>query len=167
MVILVTDRVGEEHLGMVTIFCHHDQNKMKAFDALSALCQHDSPEPSVVVVMRYTNTPYIPWGTTRLLYLDVSTLSGSPSSCLCLQRLLLYSKTKVLLGASPYEEEGMESKVYPYIWEVLWKRSEEEHHLSDPVSLSIPSPSVLPFTEKRHSDWGGISPQRIRLQPGP
>ena len=60
MTILITDGVGEESLGMVTVFCCHDQNKMEASDALSALCQWDPPEPSVVVIRRYTNTPYIP-----------------------------------------------------------------------------------------------------------
>ena len=64
MAIPITDGVGEENLGMVTIFCYHNQNKMEASDALSALCQHDSPQPTVVVIRRYTNTPYIPQGTS-------------------------------------------------------------------------------------------------------
>ena len=103
MVILITDGVGEGNLGMVSIFCHHDQNKMEALDTLSALHQCNSPKPSVVVVKRYTNTPYIPQGTSWLLYCDVSTLPGGASSvqfpldCLHLQRLLPYSKTEVLL----------------------------------------------------------------------
>ena len=45
---------------MVNTFCCHDQVKIEASEALSALCQCDSLEPSVVVVRRYTNTPYIP-----------------------------------------------------------------------------------------------------------
>ena len=60
MVILVTDGVGEGNLGMVTTFCHHDQSKMQATDALSALHQCKLLEPSVVVVRRYTNTCNIP-----------------------------------------------------------------------------------------------------------
>ena len=48
--ILITDGVKEGYLGMVTIICHHDQVKMKAMDALAALCQCDSPEPTVVMV---------------------------------------------------------------------------------------------------------------------
>ena len=60
MAILITEGVGEENLGMVTVFCHHDQNKMEASDALSALHQSDSLEPSAVVVRRHTNTPFIP-----------------------------------------------------------------------------------------------------------
>ena len=64
MVILIRDGVGKEHVGMVTIFCYHNQNKMETCDALFTSCQCDSPEPSVVVVRRYANTPYIPRGTT-------------------------------------------------------------------------------------------------------
>ena len=60
MVILVTDGVGDGNLGMVIIFCCHVQAKMETSDALSVLHQHDMLEPSVVVVRRYTNTPYIP-----------------------------------------------------------------------------------------------------------
>ena len=151
MAILVTYRVGNEYLGMMTIFCHHNQNKIEACDALSALCQCDSHVSSVVVVRKYTNTPYIPQGTARLLYLDVSTLSGNPSSVqfpleyLCLQRLPPYSKTKVLL---PCKDGGMESKIYPYTQEVLWKRSKEEHCFLDPVSWSISLPTFLPLTEE-------------------
>ena len=62
-------------MGMVTVFCSHNWDKMEASDALSALHQCDSLEPSVVVVRRYTNTPYILQGNSWLLYLDVSTLS--------------------------------------------------------------------------------------------
>ena len=58
MAILVTDGVREGNLGMVTTFCHHDQTKMEASDALSALYQHDLQEPSVVVV-RIILTPPI------------------------------------------------------------------------------------------------------------
>ena len=65
---------GEGNLGMVTTFCHHDQAKMEASDALSTLHQCDLPEPSGVVVRRYTKTPYIPQGSSCFLYLDVSTL---------------------------------------------------------------------------------------------
>ena len=60
IVILVRDGVGKGNLGMVTTFCHHEQFKRETSDALSALCQHDLPESSVVVVKRYTNNPYIP-----------------------------------------------------------------------------------------------------------
>ena len=59
MAILIIDGVGEENQGMVTIFCHHDQNKMEASDALSALCQYDSPEPSVTInPLTHSPSPY-------------------------------------------------------------------------------------------------------------
>ena len=35
-------------------------------------------------------------------------------------------------------------KVYPHSQEVLWKSSEEEHYLFDPVLLSLPSSALLP-----------------------
>ena len=116
MAVLIPNGVEKGNLGMVTTFCHHNQVKMEASDALSALCQYDSPETSVVVVRRYTNTPYIPQGTSWLLYLDVSTVSRGASSAkfpldhLHLQRLLPYSINEVLL---PCEEEEMGYKVYP------------------------------------------------------
>ena len=117
MVILDMDGVGEGNLGMVTPFCCHNQAKVEAFKALSALCQCDSLEPSVVVVRRYTNSPYIPQGSFSFLYLDISTLSGGTSSTqfpldqLCLHRLLPYSNTEVVL---PWEEGEEELKVYPF-----------------------------------------------------
>ena len=63
VVILITAGVGEGNLGIVTTFCCDNQAKMEAFDALSTLHQCNSPEPSMVVVRRYTNAPYIPQGT--------------------------------------------------------------------------------------------------------
>ena len=62
MVILITDGVGESDLGMVIVFCHPDQARIEACDALSALHQCNSSELSVVVIRRYSNTPYIPRG---------------------------------------------------------------------------------------------------------
>ena len=110
-----------------------------------------SSEPSVVVVRRYTNTPYIPWRTFQLLYLDVTTLSqvllllSCPLDHLCQWRLLPYCKTEVLIH---WEEGGMGYKVYPYTWEVLWKSSKERNQLSDPVSLSIPSSALPPLIDE-------------------
>ena len=72
-------------MGMVTTFCHHDQAKMEASEALAALQQCDLPELSIMVVRRYVNTPYIPKGTTQSLYLDMSILSTQfPLESLCL-----------------------------------------------------------------------------------
>ena len=159
-VILIRDGVGKENLGKVTTLCHHDQTKMEASDALSALCQCDLPETSVVVGRRYTNTPYILPRNFLLLYLDVSTLSRGVSSaqfpldCLHLQRLLPYFKTEALL---PHEEGKMGFKVYPYTWEVLWKISKEEHHLSIPVLLLIPPHPLSPCpSRRRHLHAGRI-----------
>ena len=110
------------------------------------LCQHDLPEPSVVVVGRYTNIACVPWGSSCFLYLDISTLSRGASSTqfplnwLLLCRLLPYSDTKVVLPQEEDEEVGL--KVFPYFWKALWQSSEEEHHLSDPIRLS-PSPQRL------------------------
>ena len=57
MEILVTDGVGEGSLGMVTTFSCHNQAKLEASKALSALHQHASPEPSVVVVRMFAKSP--------------------------------------------------------------------------------------------------------------
>ena len=60
--------------------------------------------------------PYIPPWTSWLLYLEVSMLSGDASSVqfpleyLCLQRLLPYSKTEVLL---PCEEREWDLRYIP------------------------------------------------------
>ena len=151
IVILVTGGVGEGKLGMVATLCHHDQAKVETSKALFALCQHDSLEPSVVVVRRYTNSLYLPWGPFSFLYLYMTTLSGGTSSAqfpmdwLCLCRLHPYSNTKVVLLG----EEGEEGlKVYPFFQETLWKSSKEEHQLSILMPLSVPSLPPIP-TEKR------------------
>ena len=117
MVILVTDGVKEVNPDMVTTFCHHDQSKMGVSNALSALHQHNLLEPSVVVLQRYTNTPYIPQGSSHLPYLDMNTISRGASSAqspldqLHLCRSLPFSDTKVVL---PQEEGEMGLKVFPY-----------------------------------------------------
>ena len=163
MAILVTDGVGEGNLGMVTSFCFHDKAKIEASDAHSTLCQHDSLEPGVVVVRRYTNTSYIPHGSSHFLYLDVSTLSRVASSVqfplgqLCLCRLLPYSDIEEVLS---WEEGKVGLKVFPYFQKVLWQSLEEEHCLSNLISLSVPL-SASP-SRKEHPDEG-----RIRLSPSP
>ena len=75
MVILISNGVGERDLGIVMVFCYPNQAKIEACDALSTLHQCDSSEPGVVVVRRYSNTLYIPWGTAHSFYLDMDTLS--------------------------------------------------------------------------------------------
>ena len=154
MVILIIDGVGKVDLGMVTTFCSHNQVKMEALEVLTTLHQHDSPEPSVFMVRRYTNTPFIPQGTSRLLYIDVSDLFRGTSStqfplnCLHLWKLPPYSKTEVLL---PHEGGRQGTEHTPLSREVLWKCSKESCHLSNPVSLSMPSPAPPSHLEKRHS----------------
>ena len=95
----------------------------------------------MVVVRRYSNTPYIPKGMSHSLYLDVDTLTGGTTSTqfpldrLCLHQLLPFNRTEVLLPCG----EGKERlETYPHLPEILWEGSEEEHHLSDPISLLVP-----------------------------
>ena len=71
MVVLVTDGVGEGNLGMVTTFCQHDQANVEATEVLSALHQCDSSEPSVVIVRRFTNSPFVHWVSFGFLYLVI------------------------------------------------------------------------------------------------
>ena len=129
---------------MVTIFCSHNQVKMEASEVLTTLHLCNSPEPSIFMVRRYTNTPFIPQRASRLLYLDVSDILRGASSaqlplnCLHLQKLLPYSETKVLL---PCEEGETGYRTYPFSQEVLWKCFKELCYLSNPVSPSMPSPA--------------------------
>ena len=90
MVILISDGVGERDLGLVMVFCPPNQAKLETCDGLSILHQCDSSEPSVVAVRRYSNTPYSPWGTIHLLYLDIDTFPGGiisvqflSAGCIC------------------------------------------------------------------------------------
>ena len=71
--------------------------------------------------------------------------------------LLPFSESEVLL---PHEdgEEGL--KTYPHLPEFLWDSSEEEHHLSDPISLSDPLQAPPPASGRVHPDQG-----RIRQSP--
>ena len=146
--ILITDGVGESDLGMVMVFCHPNQVKIEACDALPALHLLASSDPSMVVVRRYSNTPYIPRVMSHTLYLDMDTFSrGIASAQFPLDRLHLcwllpFSESEV---QQPNEgrEEGL--KTCPHLPEFLWDRLEEEHHLSNPISLSIPllAPALL------------------------
>ena len=139
----------------MTTFCCHDQSKMEVSDALSVLCQHNLLEPSVVIVRRYTNTPYIPWGSSHLLYLDVSTLSGGASSAqfpldwLCLPRLLPFSDTEVVL---PWEEGEMGFKVFS-IYERLCGKAQKRNTAS-PTQFHCQSlqQTLIPI-EKRVPRW--------------
>ena len=108
-VIFIKDWMREGKLGLVTIFCHHNQVKLEASEVLSALCQHDSLEPSMVVVW-FTKSPYTPWGPFSFPYLDVTTLCRGATSTqfplyrLCPWKLLPHSSAEVVLP----QEEGEE-----------------------------------------------------------
>ena len=122
MAMLITNGVEEGSLGMVNTFHHHDQAKMESSEALSSLYQQDFPELSIVVVKIFTNSPYLPQGSSSFLYLDITTLSlGTltaqfPLDQLCLWQLLPYSPTQVIL-AQEAEDEGL--KVYAIFQEAL------------------------------------------------
>ena len=100
----------------MTTFCSHNQDKVEALEVLNTLHQYDLPDPSIVMVMRYTNTPLLPQGTCRFLYLNVSDLPRGASSAqfpldpLHLWKLLPYSKTEVL---SPCEDWEAGYRSYP------------------------------------------------------
>ena len=165
MAILVTDGVGEGNLGMVTTFCQHDQAKMEASNALSALHQGNLLEPSVVVVRQYTNTPYILWQSSHLSYLDISTLFGGTSSTwfpldwLHLCRLIPFSNTEMVL---PWEEGDIGLKVFPYFQEAPWQNSEEEHCVPNLILLLVPSSAPPSPSRRVHQDGG-----RVGLSPSP
>ena len=159
MAISITYGVGKGDLGMVTTFYSHNQTKMEALEALGIIHQHDSPKPRVFVVRRYTNTPFIPQGTSRLLYLNVSDLSQGTSStqfsldCLHPQKLLPYSKTEVLL---PCEEgaDGVQN-IPPFSrgsMEMLQRVAPPLQHI---VTINAFTSSSSP-PRRRHSDVGII-----------
>ena len=142
MAILIFDGVGKRDVGLVTVFCHPNQAKMEACDALSAFHQYDTSEPRVVVVRRYSNTPFIPYGVIHSLYLDVGILSGGVTSAqFLLDRLHLWwllpiSRTDVLLPHK-VREEGLET--YPI------SQSSYGMVCRKNIIFPIPSPCQFPF----------------------
>ena len=142
----------ERDLGMVMVFCHPNQARIETCDALSTLHQNNLSELSVVVVRIYSNTSYIPRGTSHSLYLDVDTLSGGTGSAqfpldrLHLHQLLPFSKSEVLV---PHEvgEEGLET--YPHLPEFLWDSSDEEHCISNMIPMSTPLLSLEDCTQTK------------------
>ena len=141
LAILITDGVGEEKLGMITSFCRTDQAKVEPLDALLTLVQWDFLKLGVVVVKVFTNLPHLQWGSFGSPYLDVTTLSAAtittqfPLAKLSLHWLFPCSPTQIIL---PQEKEGDGLTIYPFLMETLWDNSEEEHHLSPPLPLSVP-----------------------------
>ena len=65
-----------------------------------------------------------------------------------------------------HEEGEIGFKVYPYTQEVLWISSKEEHHLSNPVLLLIPSSALLPHLEEgtQTEEELGYNPALQQLQ---
>ena len=117
---------------------------------------HQSQE--MVVVRRYSNTPYIPKGMSHSLYQDVGTLSGATSSAqfplewLHLHQLIPFTRTEVLL----LQEEGEERlEMYPYHPEIMWESLEEEHHLSVSISLFASMSAPPPHLEEGTQTEGG------------
>ena len=139
---------------MVTTYHHHNQAKMEAFDALSTLHQYDSPEKSMVVVRRSPTLPISPvgppisptwtWGTSSAQF---------PLDWLHLCRLLPFSDTEVVC---PQEEGEMGLNMFPYFQEALWQSSEEEYHLSNLISLLVPSLAPHPHQEEGNLMEGGL-----------
>ena len=116
-------------------------------------------QPSVAVVMaRYSNTPYISWRTSHSLFLDVGTLSGGASSAqFPLDRLCLYWLIPFLQdrgAATSWRGERKAGNVPPYLPEILWESSEEEHYLSDPISLSVPNVGPSSTFRRGHQEEG-------------
>ena len=141
LAILVMDGVGEGKLGMITTICISDQAKVEPSDALSTLVQWDPLKTGVTVVKVFTNSPHLLQVSFGSPYLDVTTLSAGtlttqfPFALLHLCRLLPYSPTQ---GILLQEKGGDGLKIYPFLVETLWVSSEEEHHLSHPLPLSVP-----------------------------
>ena len=122
MAIFITNGVNEWSLGMETICCHSDQAKVEPLVMLPTLVQWDSHQLAMVVMKIFTNSPYFPWGSFGLLFLDIATLSEGastirfPLSQLCLCWLLLHPPTQVIW---PKEKEGNELTVIPITKEAL------------------------------------------------
>ena len=144
-------------MGMVMIFCQPNQAKMEACDALPGLHHCDSSELSVVVVRRYSlhSMRDIPFTLSACGQSLMGTSSTQfPLDWLCLHQLIPFSWTKVLL---PHEEGRERLETYPHLPEILWESSEEEHCLSDLISLSFPTlatPSCLQESTKKEGGLG-------------
>ena len=121
-------------------------------------------EPSLVVMRRYTNTPYIPQGTSHFLYLDVSTLSRGTSLPNSLWTVFIYAGYSLSLRL---------------MWSCLvkrgrwgWRCSPSPKRFCGRVQRGTlpfcPNSTVDPFvgpssTSRRGHPDGG----RIRLSPNP
>ena len=137
----ITNGVGKRDLFLVMVFCHPNQAMMEACDTLSALHQCNSSEPSVVLVWRYSNTPYIPQGTIYLIHLDVSTFSWDVNSVqfpldrLCLHQLLLLAGLRYFYQAKWGKRGWRCTPVSQSSYGKVWRRN---------IIFPIPSPCQIP-----------------------
>ena len=117
-------------LGWWPSFATLDQARVEPLVALPTLIQWDSHEPAMVVVKIFTNSPYFPWESFGLSFLDYpfSTFTVMPA-----QAASIFPQ--VIL---PKEKEGYELTVTLIRKEMLWESSLEEHHLSSLVLLLLP-----------------------------
>ena len=121
---------------------------MVTCDALSALCQCDLSEPSVVAVRRYSNTSYIPQGMIHSPYLDVGTFSGGITSALFrLDRLHLcwllpISRTDVLLPHTVGKRGWRHTPISQSSYGIVWRRN---------TIFPIPSPCQFPCWQIIHN----------------
>ena len=107
--------------------------KVESLEVLSTLCQWDSPKPRMVVVRIFANSPYIPWGSFGLPYLDVTVSSrGCISQPIPFRLTVPLAPAPLLLNThypAVWRGRGKKLKVYPILQEALWESSEEEHCL--------------------------------------
>ena len=141
------------------LFRHPKQARIEACDALSTLHQQDSSELRVVVVRRYSNTIYIPRGTSWALYwtqalsLGVLLLPNSP-----LDRLHLCQPTSFqwISGAATMQggRSGFDD-IPPSPWVPMgYVRGGT---LSFQTHLPVNPPASSCFSSGRvHPDWGGL-----------
>ena len=144
------------------------KTNLEASDALSILCQQDSPEPSVVVIRRCTNTftfPCKPLGSSTLmsgLSLGVLLPLSSLWTAYAYKGYFHTLKNERLLP----HRGGMGYKVYPYTQEVLWKALKKGTGSLNQCHYQFLVCSPSPY-RRRHTNQGRIRLQWVRLQPSP
>ena len=75
-----------------------------------------------------------------------------PLDRLHLHWLIPFSRTEMLLPCEVGEER---LEMYPHLSEILWESLEEEHHLSDLISLLVPMSAPPPHLEEEIQMEGG------------
>ena len=142
LAILVTDRVMEGKLGLITAFCRTYQS----LDTLSTLVQRESPMLGVVVVKVFTNSHHLLWASFGFPYLDITTLSvdtftrQSPLAQMHSCRLLPYSLMLIVL---PWEKEGDGLKCTQLSWRHC--RRVQKRSIICPPFVTGSTHCLLPF----------------------